>query len=1033
MRTLRPLALLALGASCSAAVWAQASCQPDDCNGISVGAPKVFDNRSLTLQIETLQQALQRQQASNSAVDLKSVFAALANTQGLTQSETSTVLSVLGNPTPATSVTTDLTTGNVDANGNSLPNTTDTQTTKNVSSVTPTAPSFDSFASVPSGFNPHFGSNASDLLNNQVNLSYQIMNLQMILERALSDRLYVDSSTPGQREQSGQGDDGGAAGTDAVEAMQGAAHETGQRNPSGITSDSEKSEKKEDPIPPNRTRLQAVLGFNVTIDPPRIANDAVAVVEVTLKRSETSDYGDLSLVAMMPQEKTYNSAALSSSSHAYSGAAVVNAFQVSGGYRKRNQTFYVYQDTDTLSYERMTTNGTLVFGWMFRPVLGRRSVSPGLRQLFAVVALPHVDCDHAETKPTTKSGSKIECSVQLSSTVRTYWKKFDHATQTSFERQDTNRARNFWFALSATLGRPQIFDKHSYVNQVTYNSLTVYSSAFYEEALEPVVEDVSWRPTGEKSVLVNVTGRNFFTNTQVKLGDAVYSEDNKNLIIKSEQSIDVITTFDQLTSGPSSILGRYGLSIPLFAKDPPNVSPAIEHGFQILRSGVKIGPPIDGYRTLEIPLGQRFDSNTDYSATYNAAKKGIDDLTSHLSDLENDIRSKQYDLDTAKKQIDTLQSSKKQDATQVSKLQGQINTLGNDLDKAEADRKQTKTRLESAESDYFKNYSLSRDELLEQQSPIISINGTALRMPYAFNDIAVSKDNPTLGYVQIKTTFPDSLITNGAALVQVSWPFYDPTRWTDTVQYTDPEDEFKVDRVSANTIVIRGDEIPFKPAKDNLGNLNKCWEFVAGPTPVQLATQDCQPSKVAAPPKPAMKPVKGKPAPEAAQGQAASNPGPPIQGGLYVTSVTIDDKDKFPAHAVLLAPDFSVYHLTIPDFPDKKPDPPKPVAMKQNDSTWITITLDAGKTAKSVEANGAVLPATQWRVKKDDSKTPAAGGNKPPQTIEVEVTRALTAKSGSVQITVLGAPASAGAAPLVVGTQTVDIACSQCSEKRGDQ
>ena len=47
---------------------------------------------------------------------------------------------------------------------------------------------------------------------------------------------------------------------------------------------------------------------------------------------------------------------------------------------------------DTLSYERMTPDGSIVFGWMFRPVLGRRSVTPGFKQLFAVFALPRTDC-----------------------------------------------------------------------------------------------------------------------------------------------------------------------------------------------------------------------------------------------------------------------------------------------------------------------------------------------------------------------------------------------------------------------------------------------------------------------------------------------------------------------------------------------------------------------------------------------------------------------------------------------------------------
>ena len=175
----RLFVVLIVNVFCSTAAFSQnpsVICQSGGkspaCNGISVGMPKVFDNRSLTLQIEALQKALQQQQATNSTIDLKSVMAALANTQGLTQSEVSTVLSILGNPTPSTSLTTDLKTGNVDSNGNPLPNTTDTQTSKNVASVTPAAPSFDSFAALPSGFNPAFGPSASDLLSDQINLNY---------------------------------------------------------------------------------------------------------------------------------------------------------------------------------------------------------------------------------------------------------------------------------------------------------------------------------------------------------------------------------------------------------------------------------------------------------------------------------------------------------------------------------------------------------------------------------------------------------------------------------------------------------------------------------------------------------------------------------------------------------------------------------------------------------------------------------------------------------------------------------------------
>ena len=899
------------------------------CNGISVGRPKVFDNRSLTLQVEALQKSLKQQQTANPTIDLKSVMAALANTQGLTQSEVSTVVSALVSPTPSTGT-----------------------------STTPAAPTFDSFATLPSGFNPTFGPSASDLLNDQINLNYQIINLQMVLERALSDRL-----------------------ADCKDKT--------QTDPTG-----------------NCTRLQTVLGFNVSIDPPRIANDAVAVVEVTLPRPASAQESDpnLSLVAMMPQEKTYNAAALNSSSHAYNGAVVVNAFQVSGGYRKRNQTFYVYRDTDTLAYERMTKDGALVFGWMFRPVLGRRSVSPGFRQMFAVVSLPQVDCDHREVDG---KEPKADCTVDLQPTVRTYWKKYDRAKQTSFEEHDANTASKFWYALSATLARPQIFGKESYLNQAHYGTLKVHSSAAYEDELRPFVGDVKWRSTGEKSVLVSVNGRNFFTNTQVKLGDTTFSADSKNLIINSDESFDLVATFDQLTSGPSSILGRYGLSVPLVAINPPNVPNSLQHGFQIDTRGFKIGPVIDGYRTLEIPLGQRLDNNAEYSN----AKTGIAELQYQLSKSQQAFQIAASEIASKQRDLDNLQSAKKPNDAQVRLLQSEINGLHHDLTQANADLGQAQTKLKDAGSGYLEEYGVKRGALLVSEPPIVSINGTALRMPYSISD-SLDPDGVTFGDAVIKTTFPDSLISSGAALIQVSWPFQNPALWTDTLQYADPNDQFKIDRVSAKTIVIRREG---GPGFDPVGTDN-CWTFVAGDTSIRLPTEACP--YVA---KPTLKPVKAKATPK-------PDAGPPVQKLRFISSVTAGDDDTLPAHAVLLAPDGGRYSLTIPDFPDKKPDTTtKPIDMKQNDSTWIPITLKKGKTAVKVEANGVVLPRTQWREVKPDTKTPPNPKNPPPETIEVEITRALTAKSGSIQVTVFDA------SDTNVARQTVTVACNQCSEKKGDQ
>ncbi|MGA2981266.1 MAG: hypothetical protein ABSD76_16880 [Terriglobales bacterium] len=506
--------------------------KPHHCNGISVGAPKVFDNRTLTLMLESLSQTLLAQQQSY--IDKKSVLAALSNIQGFSQTDTTTNLSITGSPTPATSVQNTVNTGLVDANGNPLPNTTQRQTNVTNASVTPQAPTLDTTPAFQ-GFNPTYGSSASDLLNDQVNLTYQIFNLRMILERSLSDRLAFSGNT----------------------------------------------------------RLQAVLGFNVTIDPPRTANDAVAVVEITLK---SQDGRDLSLVSLMPQEKTYNAAALSSKSNAFAGSAAVSAFQIGLSTRKRSQIFYLYRDTDTVSYERMTGDPKMiVFGWMFRPVLGRRSISPGLRQLFAIMALPNVDCTIAGAEK-DKDGNP--CTAILLPTVRTYWKKYDRATLTSFESQDANLASRFWYGLSLGLARPQIFDDHKYENTADYSSLVVQSSATYQLDLTPRVDSVEWRPIGAKNVIVSVKGNNFFTSTQVAIGDKIYAKPEDGLILKSNQGFDLTAPVDAFVNGPGTIIGRYGVGVPLIQRTPPDGFG--ENGVKIL--GASINPALAGHHRIQIQI-----------------------------------------------------------------------------------------------------------------------------------------------------------------------------------------------------------------------------------------------------------------------------------------------------------------------------------------------------------------------------------------------------------------------------------------------
>jgi hypothetical protein len=255
--------------------------------------------------------------------------------------------------------------------------------------------------------------------------------------------------------------------------------------------------------------------------------------------------------------------------------------QVGYAQRSRSQVFYLYRDSDTISYEKMIgeSDSQVVFGWMFRPVLGRRSVSPGLRQMFAIVSLPEKDGDS---------------SVQLQAHVKTYWKKYDAGTMTAFEERDASRASKFAYSASLGLAKPQIFSVR-YQNEADYKGIEVKSTKGYETNLTPVVEAVRWRPVGAKSALITVEGRNFFTGTQVAIGDKTLSGPLDGLILKSNQTFDVLTTLDALANGSGMLVGRYGPAVPMRTLQA-------KEGCHLDIQQTTVGPDLSGSRALDIQL-----------------------------------------------------------------------------------------------------------------------------------------------------------------------------------------------------------------------------------------------------------------------------------------------------------------------------------------------------------------------------------------------------------------------------------------------
>ena len=89
----------------------------------------------------------------------------------------------------------------------------------------------------------------------------------------------------------------------------------------------------------------------------------------------------------MPREKTYNAEFISNSEHSIEGSAVVRVVTMGYTHKGKSQQLFIHRDADTIAFERAPrSQSTLldadatVFGWEFRPVLGRDAVSPGTRE-----------------------------------------------------------------------------------------------------------------------------------------------------------------------------------------------------------------------------------------------------------------------------------------------------------------------------------------------------------------------------------------------------------------------------------------------------------------------------------------------------------------------------------------------------------------------------------------------------------------------------------------------------------------------------
>lgn len=525
-------------------------------NGIGVGDIKVFDNRSLTLQLEGLEKILQQ----INVIDQKSLSDSLGLRQGSQSSEVSRSLQ-LGTP-PIPGITT---TRKPDANGD-LNISEEITTKKEISANSPTVPE----ALTAPKDEARFGTQSENLLQQQIDLTYKIYNLRLLLERSLTDRL---TSTAGDifkkiPSSSFTGVPNGVL-TELTITETGHGFSTGFEGrftttvmlPKGLSEDEDYYVIRVDANTfklaksftdalkgkailfgdqgtgthtftsrDGGSKLQTVLGFNVSLDPQKVVKDMAAFVELTVT---TSDGTPVSVVSLMPEQKTYNTSALSTKSNAFGGSAVFKVISVGYSERRRGQTYYLYQDADTVTYRKPAEDGSLsngkpTFGWQFRPVLGRRSVANDPRNLFVVLSVDKRDLVN------------ISESTTLQVKVKTYWKKYDHKTQ--------------------TVDNAELYPRSP--KEVTASA---FSTAKYQAKLSPNITKVKWNQLDEKNGVLSIEGENFFTGTNVLIGNTVLDNPTNGLTIKSDQSLQIRTTLDAIASGDVVINGRYGVSQAILA------------------------------------------------------------------------------------------------------------------------------------------------------------------------------------------------------------------------------------------------------------------------------------------------------------------------------------------------------------------------------------------------------------------------------------------------------------------------------------
>ena len=453
-------------------------------NGIVVEPPKVYDDYYLQNQLNALKARL----AGMNATDEATLLGKLGQMQGGSLSQSGFAVQGLG---PAPAQTTTLTPPqSLPAYAASAPLTSGASaypplpvtatgaygTTTSGPTITPSVPAVPApTLSLSTAFSP----SALDTLNEEMQLSSQIINLQLLLDGALNDRF------------NGQG----------------------------------------------LQKRRVTIGFNISVNPcvnagtpnagaeapsPKdeiehwagLLKDHVAEVSIEVADQSGAESG-VSIISLLPREKTYNVASLTDKSISLgAGGVIAGLVNVGAGFFRGKQTYYLVQQQDTLAVEDSPAS----FSWQFRPVLNSHFVQAGTRQNFVQVAIPE-----------KFSNALTNCSGLV--TVTTAWRRLDPKTGILGPRELEHKER------------PQ--------------------GILWVDLPNAYPETISVRDIGGGQVFVNINGGPFLDGTQVRVGPALLGSAN---VRSSDKLIAFVAPAKDIVTAGAALVNRDGSETPIIPK-----------------------------------------------------------------------------------------------------------------------------------------------------------------------------------------------------------------------------------------------------------------------------------------------------------------------------------------------------------------------------------------------------------------------------------------------------------------------------------